>query len=322
VIDRIAAIAAGSLSAAAPLLPAALGGLLTARAGSLTVALEGSMLAGAFAAAAVANAAAPALAAAGAAAAGGAAVAAMALVAAALAGMILALLVGACAELLGADVFVAGLAANLLAPGAASMISQALYGTKGVLVAEALRAPAIWPAGFAEIPLLGRALFGQGWILYLLAFAAMILVFILDKSVFGLRIKAAGEDPEISRAAGIDPRIYRIAAHLVAGAAAGLSGAFLASQVAAFVPGISAGRGWIALVAVYLGGRKAGGVALSCLGFGFLIAASNALQGGSSASSGAALLSALPYVATAIALIAWRRAARGAHGARGDRWRI
>ncbi|MDP3179468.1 MAG: hypothetical protein Q8M76_16275, partial [Spirochaetaceae bacterium] len=313
VIDRIAAIAAGSLSAAAPLLPAALGGLLTARAGSLTVALEGSMLAGAFAAAAVANAAAPAVAAAAA-----PAVAAMALVAAALAGMILALLVGATAELLGADVFVAGLAANLLAPGAASMISQALYGTKGVLTAEALRASPIWPGGLAEIPLLGRALFGQGWILYLLAFVAVVLVFILDKSVFGLRIKAAGEDPEISRAAGIDPRLYRIGAHLIAGGAAGLSGAYLASQVAAFVPGISAGRGWIALVAVYLGGRRAGGVALACLGFGFLIAASNALQGGSSARSGAALLAALPYVATAIALIAWRRAARRARGSRGD----
>jgi simple sugar transport system permease protein len=71
---------------------------------------------------------------------------------------------------------------------------------------------------------------------------------------------------------------------------------------------MSSGRGWIALVAVYLGGRRPGGVLLACLFFGLLIALSNAAQG--IAAAPAELLQALPYLATAIALVAWKRAER------------
>jgi simple sugar transport system permease protein len=296
----IASIAASTLGAAAPLAVAALGGLLTATAGSLSVALEGSILVGAFAAAAVGQATQSL---------------ALGMAAGAATGSLLSLLVAAAAIRLRADVFVAGLAANLLAAGAVSAISQAAFGTKGVLPAESLAAG----TSFSASP--GLSILGQGPAFFACAVAAAILALAHSKTVFGLRLKASGEGGESARAAGIDPDRYRIAAHALSGAASGLAGAALACGVAAFVPGMSAGRGWIALVAVYLGGMRPGGAALSCLLFGFLFAISNLTQGlYGAAASGAELLQALPYLATALAFIFWKR--RGRVADRGAKGRI
>jgi general nucleoside transport system permease protein len=286
-------LVASSLGQTAPLLVAALGGLFTATAGSLSVALEGSMLAGAFAAAAVG---------------GSAQSLALGLAAGAVAGALLSSLVAAAAIALRADVFVAGLAANLLAPGAASALSQAIFGTKGVLPAEAMA------AGAASRSSGGWTALGQGPVFFVLLAAGAVLALIHSTSVFGLRLRACGENGEAALSAGLSPNRYRFAAHLVSGAASGLAGAAMTCGVAAFVPGMSAGRGWIALVAIYLGGRNPGGAALSCLLFGFLFAASNLAQGlYEAAATSAELLQALPYLATAIAFVAWKK--------RSARWR-
>jgi simple sugar transport system permease protein len=76
---------------------------------------------------------------------------------------------------------------------------------------------------------------------------------------------------------------------------------------------MSTGRGWIALVAVFLGARRPGGVAMACLLFGLLFALSNLAQAfaapgpaSSIAANGGELLQALPYIATALSLIAWK----------------
>lgn len=279
ILDRLMPLGLSTLSSAAPLGLAALGGLATEASGSLSIALEGSMLAGAFAAAAVGRAT-------------GSLEIGMA--AGILAGLLLSFLVSVAALGLKADVFVAGLAANILAPGIVSVISQTAYGTKGVLAAEAIRS-------------------GQGIILALLAAAALILALFLSRSVFGLRLRVAGEGDEVAKAAGIRSGSYRLAAHLIAGAASGLAGAALAAGIGAYVPGMSTGRGWIALVIVFLGGKNPGGVLLASLLFGLFFALSNFAQGfaAQSAASGAELLQALPYVAAAIVLVAWKNSEAG-----------
>jgi simple sugar transport system permease protein len=281
-LDTLPSLGLAALSSAAPLGLAAVGGFATESAGSLSIALEGCMLAGAFSAAAVGRATGDA---------------ALGMAAGAMAGLLLSSLVGALALGLGADVFVVGLAVNILAPGAVSMVSQAAYGTKGVLSAEALRA-------------------GELRILALLAAAALLLAFFLSRSVFGLRLRVAGAGDEVAKAAGIASGPYRYAAHLIAGASSGLAGAALAAGIGAYVPGMSTGRGWIALVAVFLGGRRPGGALLASLLFGLLFALANLAQGIGfpGAASGAELLQAVPYAATAIALVAWRRAKRGREG--------
>ena len=282
IADSLASLGLSTLGSAAPLGLAALGGLATESAGSLSVALEGCMLVGAFSAAAVAKATGDM---------------ALGLAAGTLAGLFLSSLVGAAALGLKADVFVAGLAANIFAPGIVSVVSQSAYGTKGVLTAEALRA-------------------GDLARLAILACSACILALFLSRSVFALRLRAAGEGDEIAKAAGISSRPYRFAAHMIAGAASGLAGAFLAAGIGAYVPNMSSGRGWIALVAVFLGGRKPGGVLAASLLFGFLFALADSAQGFAfpGASSGSELLQAIPYAATAVALVLWKRADRGRNG--------
>jgi simple sugar transport system permease protein len=205
------------------------------------------------------------------------------------AGALLGLIVGGAAIGLGADVFVAGLAANILAPGIISAISQAAFGTKGVITAPAIRA-------------------GATQMLCVVIATAAALALFLVRSVFGLRLRAVGEGPEIAKAAGVPSGPYRLVAHIIAGAAAGLAGAVLAAGIGAFAPGMSTGRGWIALVAVYLGGRKPVGVLLASLLLGLLFALSNLAQGFGTLAPSAELLQALPYIVTAIAFIGWRRA--------------
>ena len=286
-IERIYSFALSALISAAPLCLAALGGLATEAAGSLSIALEGYMLIGAFAAAACGQAA-------------GSFVVGMA--AGTLAGMLLSLLVASVHRRLRADVFVVGLAANILAPGIVSVLSQAAYGTKGVLPAAAIRA-------------------GTAGNLALVGAASLVLAMLLSRSVFGLRLRAAGAGDEVAKAAGISSASYRFTAHLIAGASSGLAGASLAAGIGAYVPGMSTGRGWIALVAVFLGARRTLGVAAACVLFGILFALSNLAQafvGPDAASSAAAdaaeLLQALPYIATALALVIWKRVERRKKG--------
>lgn len=282
-IERAAAFAMSALSSAAPLLLAALGGLATESGGSLSIALEGYMLIGAFAAAAMGQASGSLP---------------LGLACGLAAGLLLSGLVASAHRFLKADAFVAGLAANIIAPALASVASQAAYGTKGVLLAESIRTGPI-------------ALF------CVLAVASIALAAVLSRSAFGLRLKASGEGDEVVMAAGIDGRRYRFAAHLLSGASSGLAGAALAAGIGAYVPGMSTGRGWIALVAVFLGARRPGGVALACLLFGLLFASANSAQafGDGSAAAGALndaseLLQSLPFVATAAALVLWKRASR------------
>ena len=80
-------------------------------------------------------------------------------------------------------------------------------------------------------------------------------------------MKAAGLAEDVLYYRGINPDFYKYTALLLSGVLCGLSGASLSFSIGAFVPNISAGRGWIALVAVYLGYRRPVGVILSCLLF-------------------------------------------------------
>jgi simple sugar transport system permease protein len=282
----VASFVGSSVAASLPLMLAALGGLFTAASGSLSIALEGSMLIAAFTAAAVGR---------------WTGSYELGMIAGPAAGMFLSALAALCAIRLRADVFVAGLAANLLAPGAASTLSHAIFGTKGVLPADSLSAGRGGGGSSLFVSLgIDRALVLAGLV-------SIALGILYTKTVFGLRVRACREE-EASRAAGLDPERYRLAAHLVSGAASGLAGACLACGVSAFVPGMSAGRGWIALAAVFLGGRRPLGIVASCLLFGTLFSLSNLAQGilGASAYTSELML-AVPSFASALVFVLWKR---------------
>lgn len=287
-------LAGASIRIATPLLLAALGGLLSERAGTFAVAIEGMMLAGAF----------------------GAAVATMTaghplpgIAAAIVAGMLVAAIVALATARFGTDQMVTGLAVNILAAGLTSYLLRALFGGR----APVIRFPALqpWPIPLlSDIPVLGPVLFNQPPLTYL-AFGLTIPIGIwLARTRAGLLLRATGENPEAVYATGTDPARLRMAAILGCGALAGLGGAALSlQQVGSFTDGMTHGRGFIALAALIVGRWAPVPVAITCLAFGLVSAvALRAQSWGLPVSS--YVVQMMPYGLALIALAGIGRAAR------------
>ncbi|MBZ0204519.1 MAG: ABC transporter permease [Ignavibacteria bacterium] len=119
------------------------------------------------------------------------------------------------------------------------------------------------------------------------------------RTKFGLRLRAAGENPEAADSLGINVNRIRYAGVLISGALAGLGGAWLAFEQHSFTDGMSAGRGYIALAAMIIGKWNPLGAAAACLLFGF--AESFTLQFQNSGIP-TQFIQMLPYVLTIIVL--------------------
>jgi simple sugar transport system permease protein len=292
-VADVSAVLGAAVAAMAPLLYAALGGLLTELAGMLNIALEGLILIGAFAAAAAARASHSILAGLG------AGMAASALAAATY----------GIATIKGkANEFITGLATNLLAAGLTVVLSAELFGTKGVVAFRIPALPRVAIEGLSEAPIVGPMLFGQDVLVYGSWLAVVLVWALVGKTPFGMRLRASGSNPKAVTALGLKPERYRFAAILLSGLGCGLAGSCLSLGLSAYVPNISSGRGWIALVAIYLGGRRSLGVLAACFAFAAADSFANYAQGFLKVPS--EFILALPYVVTLAALVAgaaWKR---------------
>jgi simple sugar transport system permease protein len=286
---------------ATPLALAALGEAVVERSGVINIGLEGAIIAGAFGALLGAGVAGVT---------GGFA-------AAALAGVAVAALFALFAVLLRADQIITGTAVTLFTLGMTGTLYRTLYGETGAALSTPTSAPLALPM-LADVPVLGRALFTQPPITYLL-YALVPLVWLgLARTHAGLALRAVGERPGAAVAAGIRPRRVQLAAVLIGGALGGVSGGTLVvAQAGTFAEGMSAGRGFIAIAIVVLGRWHPVGVALAALLFG----AASALQYLFQAMGWTLpyqLFLALPYVLTLLVLAgaASRSAAPAALGSR------
>jgi general nucleoside transport system permease protein len=281
------ALAGNAAAMTSPILFAATGALLTELSGTLNIALEGLITVGAFFSVAAAAATGSLI---------------LGMLLGALAATALAAAYGGVALKLRANEFVAGLAANLFAAGLVAALSQRLFGTKAVVPFDIPALPALGPSTLEGPAAVLRLVLGHDAMVYLSwAFVALTWV-LVARTPFGLRLKAAGSNPLALLAVGIKPLRPRFLAILFSGLACGLAGASLSLPLAAYVPGMSAGRGWIALVAVYLGGRKPLGILLACFLFAFAQSLSDAAQGFLEIPSDFIL--AFPYAITLVALAA------------------
>ncbi len=273
--------------AATPLLYASIGGLFSELAGMLNIALEGLMGIGAFF---------------GMAAAGLSHNVFIGAVAAITSAVAASLLMGAVTIRFRANVFIVGLAINLLAGGVTTVLSQRWYHTKAV-VAFSLPAPLpAFPAALAQIPFVGPILFSHSVLTVCAWLWAIGAAFIIRNSRHGIRIRATGMNAQAVSVLGYSPDRARVAAMIWSGVGSGLGGFALGLSISAFVPNIVSGRGWIALVAIYLGQKKPLWIAASCLLFAFAESLSNYVQGFSSIPP--LLVLALPYAVTLVSLIA------------------
>jgi len=269
-MNSVFPILKSSLSIMIPVFFAALGGLFPALAGALNIALEGLLLAGAFSSLTVFYFT------------GSAFAAVLAAISASL--LISALHIFASFKL-RANLFITGFAVNLFSSGICVVLSEKIHKTRGVVTA----------AG---------ALSGQGLLTWYLVTAAILLllsVLAVYKMPFGYRLRACDKNSSSLISLGINPENYQKTAILISGFFCGIGGSFLSLNLGAFVPGMSAGKGWIALAVIFLGAKKPLGILAAAFVFALAESFSNYAQG--LWSLPADFILAFPYFCTLIAII-------------------
>ncbi|MFT3865029.1 MAG: ABC transporter permease [Solirubrobacterales bacterium] len=276
--------------AATPIVLAALGGMFTHRAGVLNVALEGMMLVGAFAAISAGAAAHSVW---------------VGLLASVGAALLAGALFGLGCLVIRADVFVVGIGVNLIAAGLTSFLLLPLFGQHGSYSPENFPdLPAIHLGALSKVPILGPLFDGQSVIVYATIVISALVYATIRWTRLGMYISIAGEAPEALEAVGIGTARMQWVSILLCSALCGLAGAQLSMAVlGSFTTNMTAGRGYIALAAVFFAaGRPLGTVFAGCL-FGAAEALSNTLQINGFPSE---LILMLPYVLTIIALTSSR----------------
>jgi simple sugar transport system permease protein len=281
-----AALFSSALGALTPILFAALAGALCQRAGVFNISLEGTMLVGAFAG-----------------------VAGSWYTGSVWLGVLIAVLTGTAYSLIlavghvsfGGDAIVLGVAINLLAVGLTSFLIRTVFGTRGTFSDPALQGlDAVHLPLVRDIPFVGAVLSGHSVLVYLSWLAVVALAVLLYRHPWGLRLRGIGEREDAAASLGVSVTRYRYGVILAGGALCGLAGAQLAlGNVTLFSENMTAGRGWIAVVAVMLGRALPYGVFAAAVLFGLAEAFGFRLQGVGLPQQAT---DAAPYVVTLLAL--------------------
>jgi ABC-type uncharacterized transport system permease subunit len=264
----ILALLFSAIRLATPLLLAALGGLFSERSGVINIGLEGLMLAGAFTAAVTTHYSGNPW---------------VGLLAAILAGIGVALIHAVACIRYRADQVVSGTAINILFLGVPALLSGALFASTGATP----QVPKEQLLPLAPI-ILAFALVPATW-------------WVLNRTPFGLRLRAVGENPEAADTAGVNVARIRYAGVLLSGALAAIGGAYLSiGQSSLFTRNMTAGRGFIALAALIFGKWRPVQTMLACLLFGVAEALSIQMQGVSQIP--VQFIQIIPYVLTIVVL--------------------
>jgi simple sugar transport system permease protein len=201
----------------------------------------------------------------------------------------------------------AGLALTILGVGLSGLIGAGFVGEK------ITPAPILFIPGLTSIPLIGRLLFGQDAFVYFSILLVGGIWWFLYRTRAGLILRAVGDSHTSAHALGYPVLKIRLLAVLFGGACAGLGGAFLPlAYTPFFIPGMTAGRGWIALALVVFSSWMPGRLVAGAYLFGAVtILQLHAQAFGLGIPS--QLMTALPYLATVIVLVLISRA-RGSAG--------
>jgi len=276
-----------TLEAGVLLLLPALGGVLSERSGVTNIAMEGMMLTGAFFAVVIdLSTRNPWIATLGAIVAGG----------------LMALIHAVVSIRFHANQIISGFAINIFAGGLTAFLVDKLFNESGGTdhVAQGARLPYITVPVLSNIPFVGPILFQQNIIVYVGLLLLVVINFMLFRTRLGLRLRAVGEHPQAADTAGINVYVLRYGAVIASGLLSGLAGAFLSIGILnVFNPGMTDGRGYIALAAMIFGKWSPVGAFVACLifGLGEAIYANN-----SSIHISPQLLATLPYLLTLVVL--------------------
>ena len=240
-------VISGVVAESTPLLFAASGEYMAERGGTLNISIEGMMLAGAFTGVAVASATTNLI---------------LGLLAGVAAGLLIAAIHANFSHRLAANTFVVGLTLDALVLGATDYFAT-------VLKPGAAKFTPVTIPLLSKIPAVGTSIFVQPWPFYLLIVVIPLTWWAIERTNWGLEVRASGENPSAADATGIRVNVRRRQALYLCGVLSGLGGAFLSlCIVGAFNFDMTAGIGFVVLAAVIFGGWTLRGAVFGALLFG------------------------------------------------------
>lgn len=214
-----------------------------------------------------------------------------------LAGICMSLLFGFIALNFNANQVAAGLALTIFGTGLSAFVGSGYEG-KQIPVLPTLSIDVL-----QNIPLLGKPLFAQNFIVYLSWILVIVVYLYFRYHRHGLAVRAVGEDPNVASNLGLAVMRIRYLAVIFGGAMAGLAGGYLSiAYTPMWSEGMVSGKGWIALTLVVFASWRVERVILGAYLFG-LASIMHLVAQGLNWSVSSNLLAMLPYVATLVVLI-------------------
>jgi ABC-type uncharacterized transport system permease subunit len=284
-----------AITIAAPILLAALGELVSERAGIMNVGLEGVLLAGAFSGYVSMTVVDNLL---------------VGFVGGILGGLAFGALMGLLAIEAKVDQIVCGIALTLLGSGLTAFLNDRFFSHPSTFAPL----PRLAIPGLSQVPVVGDVLFNEDLFIYVVAVCVILLALAIGRTTWGINLKAVGETPVAADAAGVSVRGVRWAAVLFSGACAGAAGAYISvGDVGVFREGMTGGRGYLALAAILFGGWRLSGLAVAVAIFAVTDATQLRLQ---------SMGSIPPEVWVAVALIVVVALAVGRLRRPGGRWQL
>lgn len=270
------------ITAATPLLFAALGELVTEKSGVLNLGVEGMMIMGAIVGFAVVHVTDSAI---------------LGVIASMLIGMLMASIFALLVLKFHASQVPTGLAITIFGIGLSALIGQSMIGVAydGI--------PQLYIPYLSDVPIIGKLLFQQDFLVYLSLIMVYVVIWFLYKTRMGLILRAVGDSHDAAHAMGYSVIKIRFMATLFGGAMAGVGGAYLSLAYSPlWVEQMTAGRGWIALALVVFATWRPGRVLMGAYLFGGItILQLHAQALGIGVPS--QVMSMLPYLATIIVLV-------------------
>ncbi len=246
---------AATLQMSTPLILAALGGLFSEKSGVVNIGLEGIMLMGAFSAVAVSYYTDDPW---------------LGVLASIGAGGVLALVHAIICVKFKGNHIVSGTGVILFGEGFTTLMIAVIWGRSGVSDSVA-SLPEVTIDALAENPFLNTAFGSHSPITYIAFIMVAVAWYVMYKTPFGLRVRAAGEDPSTLDTAGVSVEWTRTIGVVISGCLAGLGGAYLSIGFGSyFGKSMVAGRGFISLAALIFGNYNPIGILFAGLFFGFL----------------------------------------------------
>lgn len=252
-VSVLVATLASGIRLATPFLLAALGETIGQRSGVLNLGVEGVMLIGAFAAYYTALETGSAV---------------LGILVALGVGAVMGVLYALITVVMHAEQGISGIGIFLFGLGFTDLLFQKQVGTpipiKGL---GAIEIPLL-----SDIPKIGEIFFRHSLLVYVAFLLVPLIWFVINRTTFGLNIRAVGETPEAADTLGVNVNLTRTATIMIGNTFAGLAGAALALEVGIFQQNLTAGQGFIAIALVYFGAWRSIGVMTGALLFGIVSA--------------------------------------------------